>query len=79
MRIDRERLIAHCLPVRKTGRKAGSKSTRRWPRTTASPRGTRCTFASQEREIEVAFFGRFTGDGRMREAHLLTRSAQAPG
>lgn len=81
LRIDRDRLIAHCRPVRKNrpdGRievhEAMADGDRIAARYTLHVRQR-----SKELEIEVSFFGRFTADGRMREAHMLTRSVKPAG
>lgn len=78
-RIDRDKLIAHTRPVRKN-RPSG-----RWEVHEALAYGdqiaARYTLHVQNRKrdlaIEVCFFGRFAPDGRMRQAHMLTRTVPA--
>lgn len=75
-RIDRDKLVAHTRPVRKNRPEArlevheamadGDGIAARY---TLHVRDAKKTLA-----IEVHFFGRFTPDGRMRRAHLLTRT-----
>lgn len=85
-RIDREKLIAHARPVRKNRpsihvdvHEAIADDDRIAARYTLHARQR-----GKELAIEVHFFGRFAPDGRMRQAHLLTRTAatdeqQQPG
>lgn len=75
-RMDREKLIAHTRPVRKNQAEsrievhdAIADGDRIAARYTLHVRTRKKTLA-----IEVCFFGRFTGDGRMREANMLTRT-----
>lgn len=76
-RMDRDKLIAHTRPTRKNRpsshidvHEAIADDDRIAARYTmhVSRRG-------REFAIEVCFFGHFTSDGRMREAHMLTRTA----
>jgi ketosteroid isomerase-like protein len=75
-RIDRQKLIDHTRPVRK------NRPTIRMEVHEAVADGDRIaaryTLHSSQRGKELAtdvhFFGRFTTDGRMREAHMLTRA-----
>lgn len=76
IRIDRDRLIAHTRPVRKNRpglrldvHEAASSGDRLAARYTMHVRQR-----DQDLAIDVHFFGRFTPDGRMREAHILTRT-----
>ncbi|MEW9531750.1 nuclear transport factor 2 family protein [Microbispora sp. NPDC049125] len=74
-RMDRARLIAHARPARKHQISA------RWEVHEAIADGDRIAarytlhFQNRKREgrTEVCFFGRFADDGRMRQAHMLTR------
>lgn len=74
-RLDRDKLIAHTRPVRK------NRPSARFEVHDALVSGDRIaaryTLHAQIRSktiaTEVHFFGQFTGDGRMRQAHLLTR------
>lgn len=75
-RIDRDTLIAHARPVRKTRprcrldvHEAFGRNDRIAARYTMHIRQRGTDLA-----IEVCFFGQFTADGRMRSAHLLTRT-----
>ncbi|GAA4922515.1 ketosteroid isomerase-like protein [Nonomuraea thailandensis] len=75
-RIDRDKLIAHTRPVRKNrpeGRMEVHEAVRDGDRLAA-----RYTLHVRQRgkelAIDVHFFGSFAPDGRMREAHLLTRT-----
>jgi hypothetical protein len=80
-RMDRERLIAHTRPVRRNrpeGRVEvhdaavdGDLLTARYT-LRVEQRGRRLA-------LDVYFFGRFTPDGRLRRAHMLTRSLPADG
>ncbi|MCT2589771.1 nuclear transport factor 2 family protein [Streptomyces sp. N2-109] len=79
LRMDREKLIAHTRPVRKNrpslrvevhdalvdGEQIAARST-------LHVRYRKKTFA-----IDTYVFGRFTEDGRMRQAHMLTRTLPA--
>ncbi|BCJ36477.1 hypothetical protein Athai_39800 [Actinocatenispora thailandica] len=74
--IDRDKLIAHTRPVRK------NRPSIRIEVHDAVADGdllaARYTLHARQRgrdlAIDVCFFGRFTADGRMRSAHLLTRA-----
>lgn len=76
-RIDREKLIAHTRPVRKNAFRGrvevhealtdGDTLAARYTLHVTSPKRRDLT-------IEVSFFGQFAPDGRMRRAHLLTRT-----
>jgi hypothetical protein len=75
-RMNREQLIAHGRPLRKRKPSSrmevheavadGDRIAARW---TQHIEDRRRSFA-----IEIAFFGQFTPDGRMRRAHMLTRT-----
>lgn len=75
-RMDRDKLIAHTRPVRKN-RPSG-----RWDVHEALVNGDRIAVRStlyvQNRKraltIETHMFAQFTDDGRMRRAHILTRT-----
>ncbi|MEU4764261.1 nuclear transport factor 2 family protein [Actinosynnema sp. NPDC023794] len=77
--IDRAKLIAHTRPVRK------NRPTSRVQVHEALADGDRIAARytlhvvnrGKSLTIDVHFFGRFAPDGRMREAHLLTRSRDA--
>ncbi|WBO68885.1 nuclear transport factor 2 family protein [Streptomyces camelliae] len=78
-RIDRDKLIAHTRPVRKnrpTIRMEVHEAIADDERIAA-----RYTLRSSQRGkdlvTEVHFFGHFTADGRMRRAHMATRSVPA--
>ncbi|MFF4234391.1 nuclear transport factor 2 family protein [Actinomadura geliboluensis] len=78
-RMDRDKLIAHTRPVRKNrpdGRVEVHDAIADGDRIAA-----RYTLHVRQRgkdlRIEVCFFGRFADDGRMRAAHMLTRSVPA--
>lgn len=79
-RIDRDKLVAHTRPVRR------NRPTSRVDVHEALANGDRIAARytlhvvsrNKSLAIDVHFFGRFTPDGRMREAHLLTRSTDAP-
>lgn len=81
VRIDRERLVAHCRPIRK------NRPESRFDVHEAIADGDRIAARytlhvrqrGKELEFEVFFFGRFAADGRMRTANLLTRSAKPAG
>ncbi|NGP07339.1 nuclear transport factor 2 family protein [Rhodococcus sp. 14C212] len=78
-RMDRDKLIAHTRPVRK------NRPTSRIEVHEALADGdgiaARYTLSVQNRKrelaIEVYFFGQFTPEGRMRQAHMLTRAVPA--
>ncbi|WP_425826934.1 nuclear transport factor 2 family protein [Streptomyces fractus] len=80
-RMDRDKLIAHCRPVRK------NRPTLRMEVHEAIVDGDRLaaryTMCSSQRgkdlATEVYFFGRFTSDGRMRQAHMTTRTLRGDG
>ncbi|BCJ29368.1 nuclear transport factor 2 family protein [Actinocatenispora sera] len=77
--IDRDKLIAHTRPVRK------NRPTIRVEVHDAVADGeliaARYTLHARQRgrdlAVEVCFFGRFTPDGRMRSANMLTRAVAA--
>jgi ketosteroid isomerase-like protein len=78
-RIDRAKLIAHTRPVRKNRpenrmevHEAYADGDRIAARYTMHVRQRGRNLA-----IDVHFFGRFTPDGRMRDAHMLTRPLPA--
>ncbi|TCP54861.1 hypothetical protein EV191_10270 [Tamaricihabitans halophyticus] len=75
-RMDRDKLIAHTRPVRKnrpTGRMEVHEAVAHGDQIAA-----RYTMYVQNRKkdlaIEVYFFGKFTSDGRLNQAHMLTRT-----
>jgi hypothetical protein len=78
-RIDRDKLIAHTRPVRKnrpSSRMEVHEATAAGDRVTA--RYTlHVTQRGKDLAIEVYFFGVFASDGRMRSAHMLTRTVPA--
>ncbi|QFU91917.1 nuclear transport factor 2 family protein [Amycolatopsis sp. YIM 10] len=79
-RMDRDKLIAHTRPVRKNQPSARMEV---HEALAAEDRiAARYTLHVRNRKrdlvMEVCFFGRFTPDGRMREAHMLTRAVGAP-
>ncbi|WP_188196535.1 nuclear transport factor 2 family protein [Nonomuraea sp. SYSU D8015] len=82
-RIDRDKLIAHTRPVRKN--RPSSRIEVHEAVADGDTIAARYTLHVSQRGkafgIEVYFFGRFAPDGRMRQAHLLTRSVphQEPG
>lgn len=78
-RMDRDKLIAHTRPVRKNRpsshmevHEALVTGDRIAARSTLYVRNRRSNLA-----IELYFFGQFTPDGRMRQAHMLTRTLPA--
>ncbi|GLY68174.1 nuclear transport factor 2 family protein [Amycolatopsis taiwanensis] len=75
-RMDRDKLIAHTRPVRKN-RPAGRMDVHE-ALVNGDRIAARYTLYVQMRKknlaIEVCFFGQFTDEGRMRQAHMLTRS-----
>jgi len=75
-RMDREKLIAHARPIRK--RRPSTRLEVHEAVAQADRIAARYTMHVEDRgrrfALDVHFFGRFTADGRMREAHLLTRS-----
>ncbi|GAA1900149.1 nuclear transport factor 2 family protein [Asanoa iriomotensis] len=74
--MDRAKLIAHCRPIRK--RKPSSRLEVHDAVAEADRIAARYTMHVEDRgrrfAIDVHFFGRFAPDGRMREAHMLTRT-----
>lgn len=78
-RIDRDKLIAHTRPVRKN--RPVSRMEVHEALANGDGIAARYTLSVRNRgrdlEIEVCFFGRFTADGRMRQAHMLTRTVSA--
>lgn len=78
-RIDRDKLIAHTRPVRK--RRPNSRIEVHEAVADGDRIAARYTLHVQDRgkafTIEVYFFGQFTADGRMRQAHMLTRTPTA--
>ncbi|WP_117210230.1 nuclear transport factor 2 family protein [Allorhizocola rhizosphaerae] len=74
-RIDRDKLIAHTRPVRKN--RPSSRIEVHDAIADGDRVAARYTLHVQQRgkefAIEVCFFGQFTDDGRMRQAHMLTR------
>jgi hypothetical protein len=80
-RIDRDKLIAHTRPVRKN--RPSSRMEVHEALVNGEQIAARYTLHVQNRKrdlaIEVYFFGRFAPDGRMRQAHMLTRTlSQVP-
>jgi hypothetical protein len=80
IRLDRDTLVAHALPVRKTRpacrvevHEALASGDRLAARYTMHVRNR-----GRDLAIEVCFFGQFT-DGRMRRANLLTRTLPPVG
>lgn len=75
-RMDRDKLIAHTRPVRKN--RPNSRIEVHEALAHGERIAARYTLYVQNRKrdlaIEVYFFGRFTPDGRMRRAHMLTRT-----
>lgn len=75
-RIDRDKLIAHTRPVRKN--RPSSRIDVHEAIADDDGIAARYTLHIQQRSkdlaIEVCFFGKFTPDGRMRQAHMLTRT-----
>ncbi|GAA5064639.1 hypothetical protein HNP84_007695 [Thermocatellispora tengchongensis] len=78
-RIDRDKLIAHTRPVRKN--RPVSRVEVHEALASGDDIAARYTLHVRQRgkelAIEVHFFGRFTPDGRMRRAHMLTRTLPA--
>ncbi|TMR96951.1 nuclear transport factor 2 family protein [Nonomuraea basaltis] len=76
IRIDRDKLIAHTRPVRKN--RPNSRMEVHEALASGDRIAARYTLHVQNRKrdlaIEVYFFGQFTPDGRMRRAHMLTRT-----
>ncbi|MEV0318054.1 nuclear transport factor 2 family protein [Streptomyces sp. NPDC050658] len=79
-RMDREKLLAHTRPVRKT--KPGNRVEVHEAQTDGDRLAARYTMHVETRKkslaIEVYFFGRFAEDGRMRQSHMLTRTLEEP-
>lgn len=78
-RMDRAKLIAHTRPIRKNrpeGRVEVHEAYATGDRL-AARYTMHVTQRGKKLAIDVHFFGRFTPDGRMREAHMLTRSTSA--
>ncbi|NKY89568.1 nuclear transport factor 2 family protein [Nocardia veterana] len=75
-RMDRDKLIAHTRPVRKN--RPGSRIEVHEAMADGDRLAARYTLHVRQRgtdlAIEVCFFGQFTPEGRMRRAHMLTRS-----
>ncbi|EHR59647.1 nuclear transport factor 2 family protein [Saccharomonospora cyanea] len=78
-RMDRDKLIAHTRPVRKN--RPSSRMDVHEAVASGDRIAARYTLHVRQRgkdlAIEVCFFGRFATDGRMREAHMLTRTVPA--
>ncbi|MEV4534380.1 nuclear transport factor 2 family protein [Asanoa sp. NPDC049518] len=78
-RMDREKLIAHTRPIRK--RRPSTRLEVHEAVAQADRIAARYTMHVEDRgrrfALDVHFFGRFAADGRMREAHMLTRSEPA--
>ncbi|MFE4800375.1 nuclear transport factor 2 family protein [Streptomyces sp. NPDC057908] len=78
-RMDRDKLIAHTRPVRKT--RPGNRTEVHEAIANGDRIAARYTLHVERRgrylAIEVCFFGQFAADGRMREAHMLTRTVPA--
>lgn len=78
-RMDRDKLIAHTRPIRKT--RPSNRTEVHEAIANGDRIAARYTLHVQRRgkylAIEVCFFGRFAADGRMREAHMLTRTIPA--
>lgn len=76
-RMDRDKLIAHARPVRKN--RPAIRMEVHEAMADGDRIAARYTLHSQNRKrdlaVEVCFFGQFTPDGRMHEAHMLTRTA----
>lgn len=79
IRIDRDKLIAHTRPVRKN--RPSSRMEVHEAIADGDRLAARYTLHVSQRgkdlSIEVYFFGRFAPDGRMRQAHLATRTVPA--
>ncbi|QYC41721.1 hypothetical protein Nocox_20565 [Nonomuraea coxensis DSM 45129] len=77
--MDRDKLIAHTRPIRKT--RPSNRTEVHEAIADGDRIAARYTLNVQRRgkylAIEVGFFGRFAADGRMREAHMLTRTLPA--
>ncbi|MEU1953933.1 nuclear transport factor 2 family protein [Nocardia rhamnosiphila] len=76
-RMDRDKLIAHTRPVRKN--RPGSHIDVHEAIADNDRIAARYTLHVRQRgkelAVEVCFFGSFAPDGRMRQAHMLTRTA----
>ncbi|MGI5206747.1 nuclear transport factor 2 family protein [Spirillospora sp. CA-108201] len=79
IRIDRDKLIAHTRPVRKN--RPASRVEVHEAVADGDRLAARYTLHVRQRgkdlSIEVYFFGRFAPDGRMRQAHMSTRTTSA--
>jgi predicted SnoaL-like aldol condensation-catalyzing enzyme len=77
--MDREKLIAHTRPVRK--RRPSSRIEVHEAVANGDRIAARYSLHVHDRgkafTIEVYFFGQFSADGRMRQAHMLTRTPRA--
>ncbi|MGW0520780.1 nuclear transport factor 2 family protein [Crossiella sp. NPDC003009] len=75
-RMDRDKLIAHTRPVRKN--RPSSRMEVHEALATGDRLAARYTLHVRNRgrdlAVEVCFFGRFNAEGRMRQAHMLTRT-----
>ncbi|MER6170880.1 nuclear transport factor 2 family protein [Streptosporangium sp. NPDC001681] len=80
-RIDRDKLIAHTRPVRKN--RPQSRMEVHEALANGDQIAARYTLRVHNRKrdlaIEVYFFGQFAPDGRMRQAHMLTRTLPTDG
>lgn len=78
-RIDRDRLIAHARPVRKNrpGIRMEVHEALADGNRIAARYTLHATQRGKELATEVHFFGHFTADGRMRRAHMATRTVPA--
>ncbi|WP_404816224.1 nuclear transport factor 2 family protein [Streptomyces thermolineatus] len=80
-RMDRDKLVAHTRPVRKN--RPSSRMEVHEAIVDGDRIAARYTMHVRQRSkdlaIEVCFFGRFAPDGRMRRAHMLTRTVPARG
>ncbi|WP_020667514.1 nuclear transport factor 2 family protein [Amycolatopsis nigrescens] len=78
-RMDRAKLIAHTRPVRKN--RFGGRMEVHDAMVDGDRLAARYTLFVENHKrnltIEVCFFGQFAPDGRMRQAHLLTRTLTA--
>ncbi|MGW5867464.1 nuclear transport factor 2 family protein [Streptomyces sp. NPDC055239] len=78
-RMDRDKLIAHTRPVRKN--KPGNRTEVHEAQASGDRIAARYTLHVQNRgkslAIEVYYFGQFAQDGRLRQAHMLTRTLPA--
>ncbi|QFG24537.1 nuclear transport factor 2 family protein [Actinomadura sp. WMMB 499] len=79
-RMDREKLIAHVRPLRRNrpeGRIEVHEAIADGDRI-AARYTLHVKIRGKELSIEVCFFGRFAPDGRMCDAHMLTRDVPQP-